>query len=289
MTTNPYFNKFHRRSEQNLVDDLVREAIQIHGHDFVYLPRKLQKEDLLYGEDVISKFEDYYDVEMYIKSVDGFEGQGDLMSKFGIEIKDQATLWVSRTVFNNAVNSEEVRPKEGDLLYYPLNGAMLEIKFVTNETLHYQLGDLYVYELTCEQFVFSDEKFDTGLEDIDKIEAEQSYSIILGLGAGAGTFLVDEFVYQGASLATATAKAEVSLVGPDGIPANTLQIRNIVGVFNMASGNIIGNTSGASYALATVNDQANVNDDNDDSVRLETEGDAVIDFSEDDPFSEGNY
>jgi len=285
LATNQYFNKFNNKLEQALVDHLITEAIQIYGHDFVYLPRQLLKEDLIFGEDVLSKFDTFYDIELYIKSIDGFEGQKDLITKFGIEIKDQATFWVSRSRWDNVVGQELVRPREGDLLYYPFNGALLEIKFVTNETLHYQLGDYYVFEMVAEQFVYSDEKLATGIADIDDKEKEFAYSILLNLGAGAGTYQVDETVYQGASLATATAKADVSLVG---VPPNTLKIRNIIGAFDVANGNIIGNTSTASYILTSVDDKANVNDPQDDSVKLETDADIILDFDEKDPFSE-NY
>ncbi len=287
MSTNPYFNKTHRTSEQGLVDDLIIEAIQIHGYDFLYLPRTLQKEDMIYGEDPISKFDDYYDIEMYVKSVDGFVGQGDSMSKFGIEIKDQAILQVSRSRWNAVTADETIRPKEGDLIYYPFNGAILEIKFVANESIHYQLGDLYMYELTVEQFVYSNENFDTGIEELDNIEKNFAYTLLLELGAGAGTYQEDEEVYQGASLATATAKA---IVTDFGIPnANNLKIREIVGEFLPANGPIIGDTSSASYALLVIDTQDNINDPNTDAPELEAEADAVLDFTEDDPFSEGNY
>lgn len=290
MATSPYFNKFHRKSEQNLVDSLIVESIKIHGIDFVYLPRKLQKSDKLYAEDVISKFEDYYDIELYLKSFDGFQGSGDIMSKFGIEIKDQATLWMSRSRWAETVSTEMIRPLEGDLLYYPFNGSLFEIKFVANESVHYQLGELYVYELNIEQFSYSDEKFDTGIVELDTKEDDFAYSILLNLGAGAGTYSVGEMVYQGASLAAATAKAEVTLVGPDGVPAGSIKIKNLVGTFNVADGNVIGQTSGASYALTSSNDQDNVNDPTDDNVNVQTDADVIVDFSEKDPFSEdGTY
>lgn len=288
MATNQYFNKFNKRSEQNLVDDLIIESIQIHGHDFVYLPRTKQKEDLIYGEDVLSKFDDTHDIEMYIKSTDGFQGQGDMLTKFGIEIKDQATLWVSKSRWQNVANAGSdtlIRPREGDLLFYPFNNALFEIKFVANETIHYQLGELYVYELTIEQFVYSDETLKTGIDEIDDVEKEQAYTLSLGIGAGTGTYQIDESVYQGASFATATAKAIVSDVDH---PVGTIKIRNIIGDLDIAAGNLIGVASLATHVITTLNELNNVNDQLDDTVRLETEADQVIDFTETDPFSEGN-
>lgn len=292
MGTNPYFNKFHRTSEQNLVDDLVRESIQIHGHDFVYLPRTLIKEDLIYGEDVLSKFEDYYDIEMYIKTYDAFEGQGDVFTTLGVDIKDQVKLWVSRTRWDAVVASELQRPREGDLLYYPLHDrlgegkGLFQITFVKEDTIHFQLGDMYVYEITAEKYAWSHEEFKTGIDEVDGVEKALSYTLELTLGAGAGNYLDDEMVYQGASLAASTASAQVTLHDPT---ANTIKVRNIKGDFDLGAGNLIGDTSAASYAIVAVDYKDDIKDATNDNVELETEADAIIDFTEKDPFSEDNY
>lgn len=285
MTTNHYFNKFHRRSEQSLVDDLIRESIKIHGHDFVYIPRTLEKKDLIYGEDVLSKFDDYYDIEMYVKTFNGFDGPGDQWTKMQMDIKDSVVLWVSRSQWDRVVGTELQRPREGDLLYYPFNGAIFQVTFVNNESIHYQLGDLYVYEITVEQFVYSDEKFATGIEEVDNIEKASAFTVQLNLGAGTGNYQDDEWVYQGASLATSTAKAQVTTTD---VPPGTIKVRNISGIFESTAGPVVGDSSGASHALTSLDTQQDVNDI-EDNHNLETEADTVLDFTEDDPFSEGNY
>jgi len=167
--------------EQSLVEDLVIESIRIYGIECLYIPRTLVKEDLLFGEDVLSKFESAYAVEMYVKSVDGFEGDGDFLSKFGLEIRDQMVLTVSRRRFTEEVyldGSDTVgttdRPNEGDLIYFPLNNKLFEIKFVEHEAVFYQMGSLQTYDLTCELFEYSHERLDTGVAAIDAIETAQS-------------------------------------------------------------------------------------------------------------------
>lgn len=179
-TTNLYFNNYAFTQEQNLIENLIIESIKIYGIEVFYLPRTLVKEDHLFGEDVLSKFEHAYPVEMYIKSVDGFQGDGDFLSKFGLEIRDEMVLTVSRRRFgeeisigeSTPVNEEEgiARPSEGDLLYFPLNGKIFEVKFVEHEAIFYQMGSLQTYDLTLELFEYSHEEINTGIDQIDAIE-----------------------------------------------------------------------------------------------------------------------
>ena len=179
-TTNLYFNNFAFTQEQNLIENLIIESIRIYGIEVFYLPRTLVAEDNLFGEDVLSKFEEAYPVEMYIKSVDGFQGDGDFLSKFGLEIRDEMVLTVSRRRFGEEieigattpVNEDEgvARPAEGDLLYFPLNGKIFEVKFVEHEAIFYQMGSLQTYDLTLELFEYSHEELNTGITDIDAIE-----------------------------------------------------------------------------------------------------------------------
>jgi len=283
--TNRYFNLFNPRSEQNLVDDLNREAIQIHGIDCVYLPRSNQKIDLVLGEDVLSKFDDVYDIEVYIKNVDGFEGQGTLMNKFGIDIKDQITLTISRTRFNDVVGTELERPREGDLIYFPLNNALLEIRYVEHESVFYNLGERYVYELKCEQYAFSHEEVKTGVDAIDEIADIAASSIFLKLGVGVGTFQQGEIVYQGLDLLEADAKATVIQAI---FPAGQLQVKDIFGVFDPTNGPVKGVKSAASYSLTSLNTQA-ISDPLAENVPIQTESDSIIDFTENNPFSEDDF
>jgi len=174
-TTNLYFNNYAFSGEQNLIEDLIIESIKIYGVECIYMPRTMVKEDNLFGEDVLSKFEDAFPVEMYIKSVDGFEGDGDFLSKFGLEVRDEMTLTVSRRRFSEEVHYEETtkesgRPAEGDLIFFPINDKIFEVKFVEHEAIFYQMGSLQTFDLRLELFEYSHEEFDTGIDEIDEIE-----------------------------------------------------------------------------------------------------------------------
>ena len=178
-TTNLYFNNYAFNGEQNLIENLIIESIKIYGIEVFYMPRTLVAEDTLFGEDVLSKFEEAYPVEMYIKSVDGFQGDGDFLSKFGLEIRDEMVLTVSRRRFGEEVNyldstEEAGRPVEGDLIFFPLNGKIFEVKFVEHEAIFYQMGSLQTYDLTLELFEYSHERIDTGISQIDAIEDDYS-------------------------------------------------------------------------------------------------------------------
>jgi hypothetical protein len=172
VATNFFFNNFGSSDEQGLVEDLVIESIKIYGHDVYYLPRTEVNFDQIFGEDTVNQFKRAYNIEMYIRNVEGFEGEGDLMSRFGLEIRDQVTFTVAQRVFSNELGDYEaqVRPLEGDLIYFPLNNKIFEVKFVEHEAIFYQMGKLQTYDLKCELFEYSSERFDTDVAAIDKIE-----------------------------------------------------------------------------------------------------------------------
>lgn len=170
MTTSPYFNNFNATNEQGLLEDLIIESIQIYGQDMIYLPRKNENFDALYGTSDITTFNNHYTIEMYIKSVDGFGGDGNFLSKFGLEIRDQVTFTVAKKRFESEIfthDSNLNRPREGDLIYFPLNKRLFEIKYADNKPTFYQLGTLQVYNLTCELYEYSSERFETGIPEID--------------------------------------------------------------------------------------------------------------------------
>jgi hypothetical protein len=174
-TTNLYFNNYKFTQEQNLIEDLIIESIKIYGIECYYMPRTLVSEDLIFGEDTLSKFDHAYPIEMYIKSVDGFEGEGDFLSKFNIEIRDEMVLTVSQRRFGEEISDTDTteqigRPAEGDLIYFPLNNKVFEVKFVEHEAVFYQMGSLQTYDLRCELFEYSHERLDTGIAAIDAIE-----------------------------------------------------------------------------------------------------------------------
>ena len=285
MATNPHFQHFDATNEQYLVQDLIIESIKIYGHDVYYMPRTLVNEDTLYSEDTISAFNDAYVVEMYIKNVDGFEGEGDFMSRFGLEIRDQITFSVAQRTFKNLLlDSTYDRPKEGDIIYFPLTKKVFEIRFVEHESVFYQTGALQTYDLVCELFQYEDQDIDTGIEDIDKIEREESYSIDVVLDSGTGTYTTGETVYQGTNLASANTTAEVVSWT---LSSKTLRVMNLVGTFNTTY-NVVGGSSSASYSFTSTDYQQDKQDTTSDSYKLEIEADAVLDFTESNPFSEGN-
>ena len=280
MATNIYFQ--NSITDQNLLNEINREVIQQAGIDVMYIPRTLVKEDLVLGEDVLSQFNTAYEIEMYVKSSDNFGGPDDAISKFGLDIRDELILVVHAESFKFATNI--TIPLEGDLIYFPLSKGLFEIKFVEDEQPFYQIGKNYVFELTCEVFQYGEEKIDTGT-DADKVERENAYAVDLLLTAGGtGTYIVDEEVYQGANLAAATSKAiVVSWV----VSTRTLRINNISGTFATGT-NITGNDSSAVWSLTSFDDQLLPTTPYADNKIFETDGDAILDFSESDPFSEGD-
>lgn len=172
MATNPYINQ-NLRSEQNLAEDITIETIKAMGRDMIYIPRTLVNLDTIFGEDGISRFDNTFSIEMYIESVQGFEGAGDLISQMGLDIKDKVNLRVSRKRFTQEITNSIptiTRPREGDLVYFPLSNTTFEINFVEHENPFYQLGNLYTYQLQCEVFTYSNEDFNTGNSVVDEID-----------------------------------------------------------------------------------------------------------------------
>lgn len=171
MATSLYFNNFGSSMEQDLIEDLVIESIKIHGHDIYYLTRTAGAEDAILNEDDLSEYKRADFLEMYIKNVDGFDGEGDFLSKFGLEIRDEMVLTIARRTFELEVSqyTGNDRPFEGDLIYFPLTKKMYEIKFVEHEPVFYQMGALQMYDLRVELYEYSQERFATGVEEIDNL------------------------------------------------------------------------------------------------------------------------
>ena len=173
MATSVYFNNFEASMEQYLIEDLVIESIKIHGHDIYYITRTAGALDDVLNEDDLSEYKRADFIDMYIKNFDGFEGEGDFLSKFGLEIRDEMTLTIARRTFelDVAQYTGNDRPLEGDLIYFPLNKKMFEVKFVEHEPVFYQMGALQMYDLRCEMFEYSQETFNTGVSEIDTLFA----------------------------------------------------------------------------------------------------------------------
>ena len=201
MPRNVYFSQAVK-SEQNLYEDLIVESLKIYGQDVYYIPRTLVNRDSVLNEDPASTFDDAYLLEMYIENTDGFEGAGDLYSKFGLEIRDDATFIVSRSRWENRVgvfssNVIDPRPQEGDLLFLPMTNSFFEISYVEDDTPFYQLSNLPVYRMTCSLFEYNDEDFDTGIEDIDLKTGQAAYQQRMDITiTGGNHFEVGENVEQ---------------------------------------------------------------------------------------------
>ncbi len=170
------------KNEQYLLEDLIIESISIWGQEFYYIPRTLVAKDDILGEDRLSTFKNAYNIDMYLENVDGFEGQGAFIQKFGLMMEQSATLTVARRSWERLIGRNSTltipnRPAEGDLLYYPLTKGLFEIKFVEHQDPFYQLKKLYVYRLQVELFQYSSEKIDTGIKEIDIFETLKTFDV----------------------------------------------------------------------------------------------------------------
>jgi hypothetical protein len=207
---NPYFqSNYFGAEEQTLADALTIESIQIHGIGVKYIPREDVALDELYGEDKLSTFNDVFEIEMYIKNFEQFGGDGDFLSKFGLEIRDEVILQVSKTRWEEDIANGSPpipRPREGDLIYFPFSDRLFEIHFVEHEEVFYQLGKLFTYEMRCKLFEYSSQRFDTGLEEIDKVE-DYANQTILTLDTGTGDYIGVYYTVTGATGSTAGAGA----------------------------------------------------------------------------------
>lgn len=179
MPTNQYFDNFTSQAEQNLIHDLIIESINIYGHDMYYLPRTLKNLDEIYGEDTVSEYNNHILTTMYVKSFDNYAGDGQFLSKFNLEIRDQIIFTVSQREINDELNNVEGirRPQEGDLIYSAMFKRMFVIQYVDKQAIFYQMGDLQTYDLTCEVWEYSSEKLRTGIPEIDRLETEYSTDI----------------------------------------------------------------------------------------------------------------
>ena len=187
MPTNNYFQNgggIGTTNEQRLIEDLIIESLKIYGHDTFYLPRTMVNKDTIFDEAQLSSFTQAYPLEMYLDNVQGFEGQGDIFTRFGMEVRDQATFVLAKRRWEDMVTrqgptvSRKARPVEGDLIYFSKTKSMFEIKYVDFQNPFYQAGQIYVFRLVCELFEYSSEDIDTGIAEIDAIETKYSQDML---------------------------------------------------------------------------------------------------------------
>ena len=280
MALNNYFQKYSN-NEGNLLEDLVQESIQVFGHEVSYLPRTQNNLDNIFGEASLSSFESAYPVEVYIKTTDGFEGEGAFVGRFGLEIREQITFSMSQRTWKGL--GLTTRPLEGDLIWFDTAQKMFEIMFVEHQAIFYQLGRLPTFDLSCEFFEYSSEDIDTGIPKIDAVEAESAYSVEYGYSANSGVFSTNETIIGSQSGASA------KVLKLRDVPGLGLFVRvsNIVGSFT--NGEIItGQTTSETATMSTVIKEF-AEDPQAKNVEIESTAEGIIDFTEGNPFSEGTF
>ena len=307
MPRSVYFSERYR-PEQNLLEDLLIESMKIMGHDVYYIPRKIVKRDFILNEDVISTFDTSFMIEMFVESVDGFEGDGDLMTKFGLETRDQMTLVCSRRRWNSLIGrhgytNDSVRPREGDLIYFPLAGGLFEIKFVEDKSPFFQLGGtgdtkavIPTFKLTCELFEYSGQEIDTGIADIDAIQVghTQGSRALLDFDGGDVHDLGETIEFTLPSGVT----GEAELLQYEHTDAGSIATFGTLtfddGEFHSLTPNttLLGQTSNTTSTIVSIIGLADGdvalfnNDDLTQNSSFEIEGNNYIDFSESNPFGD---
>lgn len=293
MARNTYFSQ-GSVGEKDLYEDMVVEALSIYGQDVYYIPRDIISSDDIINETIESKFNDAYLVEMYIENTDGFDGDGDLLGKFGLEIRDQVSLIVARRSFARATRGVDiVRPKEGDLIYIPLSKSLFELKFVEHEQPFYQLNNLVVYKLQCELFEYRGEDIDTGLGLIDDVQTIHEATTSIGITYTSATrFEIGEEVnitFADSSIGTSEVLGFDDDQNPIILNLGTLTVTD--GTVNKikVGDTIVGTKSAATATVAAEEDltsEVYSNDAFDDSADFEAINNNYLDFSELNPFGE---
>lgn len=282
-------------SEQQLVQDLVDEQIKLFGMDVFYIPRTLLVDKSL-NDVVLSRYKQYYMIEMMLINTEGFGGAGALaMSKFGLKITDEMTFAVSKRRWKSFVSTKinlnvPSRPNEGDLIYVPMTKNSYEIKYVEREAPFYQLGKNYIYSMNCELMIHSDNEFDTGIAELDNLDQE-SYGFWVSLKqGGTGSYIEGEKVTQTYTPNNVSAPITVEAVVSDWRPLE----RKVKLTYLKGDGDItqdvaiIGQESGANWIADTFSslDIDIKNNKWAENKYYEDTADLIIDFNEGNPFGE---
>jgi hypothetical protein len=303
MARNIYFTD-KVKSEHELYENIVIESLKIYGQDVYYVPRDLVNEDTVFGDDAESSFNSAYKVEMYLDNIEGFEGEGDLFTRFGVEIRDECTFVVSRRRWNQTVSryDNEItgeRPREGDLVYLPLSNSLFQITHVEHEMPFYQVSNLNVYKLRAQLFEYTGEDLDTGIGAIDKVETDFAYKYILTLdsssavteaGQTATMTLSDGVIVTGEVASYEDSSDKLSLIhvgASDGKYHTFVTGRQII--LSAGASAIRLNAAGASVdssfnVLAVV--EENQVSQNEQNTFFSTESTDFLDFTEDNPFGD---
>ena len=269
MTLNSYFLN-GSYSEQKLVQDLINEQIRMYGQDVYYMPRKFIKENKVVREVIISKFDESFIIEAYISTLDGFGGQGDILSKFGVRSTDEITFIISKERYQSLITpfiSDDPkvkvveRPQEGDLIFLPLDNALFEIKYVEGKRPFYQLNDLYIYELRCELYEYEDEIISTGVDIVDKNIQDFKYvttitmvdnsasSAVLGIGLTQNKSVQYVDIINGGYGYKSTPSVKFTKAPSGGVTATAVAILQNQGN-NSTIGSILITNPGAGYTIS---------------------------------------
>jgi hypothetical protein len=309
MPRNVFFSQAVR-TEQSLYEDLVIESLKIFGQDVYYIPRTLVNRDDVLNEDPASRFDDAYLIEAYLENVDGFEGAGDLFSKFGVDIKDEATFVISRRQWEKIIGifSSDLtnpKPQEGDVIFLPMTNSFFEISYVEDDSPFYQLSNLPVYKMQCSLFEYADEDFDTGVEDIDLKTGAGAYQVTMDLAiTGGNHFQIGEMVRQ--TVGVTAAGLDIELRGEVQNRTKSSDTVSQIGVSNIEVSNsdgvakdflvstqypITGMTSNFTayvtklYGLTDTTETFDT-DGASQNVEFEITADGFIDFTESNPFGD---
>ncbi len=267
MALNPFFLQ-GSPGEQRLIQDLINEQLQIYGVEVTYIPRKFVNRSTIIEEVQSSKFDDNFLLEAYVNTYEGYSGAGDIMTKFGVSLRDEVTLTISKERFEDFISpflnidAYEIatRPREGDLIFFPLGQRLFEVKFVEHEQPFYQLGKNYVYQLQCELFEYEDEIIDTGVDEIDTEVEEDGFITTLNLVGSGATASASAVIRTGyirtltllndGSGYTSTPTVSISTSrDPAGVDASAVAITTSVGgVFSIKE--LILTNAGAAYSIA---------------------------------------
>ena len=288
MGMNPYFNQAVR-SEQNLYEDITIEALEIYGQSVYYLPRTIVNEDTIFGDDIPSSFGSAYKISMYIENIEGFEGEGDLFTRFGVEIRDEATFIVARRRWDRLVKRFDPdisvpRPKEGDLIFLPLSNKLFEIMHVEHEQPFYQLSNLPTYKMRCQLFEYNDEDLDTGVQEIDTIERDYAYTYKLELAADATYIKIGDTATQ--TLGDGTIMTgEVSKYSDSDNMLHLIHVGASDGDYHefVTSQTVTVNDSDFSIISVVEDNKISANEQND---NFSTFSDDFLDFTEANPFGD---
>lgn len=268
MALNPFFLQ-GSPNEQKLIQELINEQLRIYGIEVIYIPRKFVRKETILKEISSSKFDDNFAIEAYLNTYDGYTGQGDILSKFGVSLKDEVSLVISRERFEDFISpflNDEIsdlelatRPREGDLVYFPLGQRLFEVKFVEHESPFYQLGKLYVYQLSCELFEYEDEVIDTTVNEIDETIKDEGYITtlsLIGIGTTATASVIRNTGYIRKILLnndgygyTSTPIVSISSAPSGGINASAVAITSTSGGMKSINQILLIN-SGAGYTVA---------------------------------------